>query len=525
MASTVPLVKCFRFCSVCWREDVEQYGEPYWHRVHQVAGVLVCPIHQVWLQNSLVKTQGENRHEFYAADENNCLTKLCLVNYTKSTFDKLAYLAHDVSLLLTTSLSSQSGEWFRQRYQSLLIDNGLATASGRIYQKDFAHEFVAFYGNEFLELAHSKIEPGSQCNWLSDIVRKHRKSFHPIRHLLIIRFLNQDLLTFFGSDLRDKPFGDGAWTCFNGASKHYLERVITSKTVSYSHEVKKLIGTFSCSCGFIYSTSDPAVPYSKKLSFGKIKSFGKIWERKLKKLLAEKQVSLREAARQLKVETRTVIHHGERLKLIGKKSTTEGGTNVDASKIKNSRLADQRTAWLKVRKDNPKLSKTAIRKLLPDVYIWLYRHDRKWLDHNSPCKNGIQSPNKRVDWAKRDDEILALSRQEVKTLNEQLPPIRITVGSVSKKLSLRALLEKHLDKLPNTKSFLLSQIESVEQFQIRRVNWVAHELSARGNYVEAWQVMRFAGIKSSCSEIIKQAINNAVLKVNSLPHHFRKTAS
>ncbi len=85
MASAVPLVKYFRFCSICLREDVEQYGEPYWHRVHQVAGVLVCPIHQVWLQNSTVRTQGENRHEFYAADENNCLTKLCLVNYTKST--------------------------------------------------------------------------------------------------------------------------------------------------------------------------------------------------------------------------------------------------------------------------------------------------------------------------------------------------------------------------------------------------------------------------------------------------------
>lgn len=525
MASTVPQVGFFRFCTICFQEDIKNYGEPYWHRVHQIAGILVCPIHKVFLQSSIVKTQGENRHEFYAADESNCLSTLHIVDYASSTFNNLVNLAQDVNLLLANTFPQRNGEWFRQRYQSSIIEKGLATASGRIYQKDFVREFVAFYGNEFLEFVHSKIEPESQCSWLSDIVRKHRKVFHPIRHLLLIRFLNQDLLAFFQTDSEKKSFGDGPWTCFNGASKHYLERVVASKTVSYSHEVKKLIGTFSCSCGFIYSTSDATVPYSDKLSFGKIKSFGKIWERNLKQLLAEKRVSLREAARQLKVDTRTVIRYAELLKLIDKKLAVKDSIEDDPSKLQDNKREDQRAVWLKATQDNPTLSKTLIRKLLPDVYIWLYRHDQKWLERNSPRRRDIKPQNKRVDWAKRDDEILVLSRQTIKNLSERLPPIRITVGSVSSKLNLRALLEKHLDKMPKTKSFLLSQTESVEQFQIRRIYWAAHELSARGNYIEAWRVMRFAGIKSSCSKTIKQAINNAVLEANSRLHSFRKTAS
>lgn len=372
---------------------------------------------------------------------------------------------------------------------------------------------------------HSKIEPENQCSWLADIVRKHRKVFHPIRHLLLIRFLNQDLLTFFQTDSEKKPFGDGPWTCFNGASKHYLEKVIASKTVSYSHEVKKLIGTFSCSCGFIYSTSNAAVPHSDKLSFGKIKSFGKIWERKLKKLLTEKRVNLREAARQLKVDIRTVIRYAELLKLIDKKSTVKNSVKGNPTKLKDNKWEDQRAVWLKAQKENQTLSKTAIRKLLPDAYIWLYRHDRKWLERNSPRKKNVQPQNKRVDWAERDNEILALSRQAIKNLNEQLPPVRITIGSVSKKLNLRALLEKHLSKIPKTKSFLRSQTESVEQFQIRRVYWAAQELSARGNHVKAWQVMRLAGIKSSCSETVKRVINSSVLEANSQLHSFGKAAS
>jgi hypothetical protein len=31
-----------RFCSLCLAEDLQQYGETYWHRNHQVSGIRVC---------------------------------------------------------------------------------------------------------------------------------------------------------------------------------------------------------------------------------------------------------------------------------------------------------------------------------------------------------------------------------------------------------------------------------------------------------------------------------------------------
>ena len=34
-----------RFCTLCSREDRDKYGETYWHRIHQLAGTTVCPIH------------------------------------------------------------------------------------------------------------------------------------------------------------------------------------------------------------------------------------------------------------------------------------------------------------------------------------------------------------------------------------------------------------------------------------------------------------------------------------------------
>jgi hypothetical protein len=41
------------FCPECVKADRDQYGETYWHRVHQLSGVYVCPDHSVFLVPSL----------------------------------------------------------------------------------------------------------------------------------------------------------------------------------------------------------------------------------------------------------------------------------------------------------------------------------------------------------------------------------------------------------------------------------------------------------------------------------------
>lgn len=57
-----------QFCPQCLIEDLQQYGETYWHRLHQVPGVRVCLIHGVGLPNSRVLLS-EMRKSFVAADE------------------------------------------------------------------------------------------------------------------------------------------------------------------------------------------------------------------------------------------------------------------------------------------------------------------------------------------------------------------------------------------------------------------------------------------------------------------------
>ncbi len=46
--------RLLRYCPCCVLQDRERYAETYWHRIHQAAGVQVCPQHAVWLETSTV---------------------------------------------------------------------------------------------------------------------------------------------------------------------------------------------------------------------------------------------------------------------------------------------------------------------------------------------------------------------------------------------------------------------------------------------------------------------------------------
>lgn len=60
--------KYLRWCPRCVEEDREKYGETYWHRAHQIAGVNICVKHRRRLCNSSVIT-GKGTPSLIAAEQ------------------------------------------------------------------------------------------------------------------------------------------------------------------------------------------------------------------------------------------------------------------------------------------------------------------------------------------------------------------------------------------------------------------------------------------------------------------------
>lgn len=199
MASNVSAPAFLRYCPECVVHDKSVYGEYYWHRVHQIPGVLVCPIHNVLLQDSSIAVHGMNKHEFFAANENNCRVKSAVISINNEQ-DKLITIAKDIAWLMENYLQVRQTKGiengFRDMYLSILKEKGFANANGRVYQEDLIQAFRHFYGDDFLSKVQCDVKEIND-NWLSGIVRKHRKAFHPLRHLLLIRFLTGSMSGFF----------------------------------------------------------------------------------------------------------------------------------------------------------------------------------------------------------------------------------------------------------------------------------------------------------------------------------------
>lgn len=47
----------WRYCPICAQFDIERYGETYWHRLHQIPDLRICPIHKIYLEETVDAVQ------------------------------------------------------------------------------------------------------------------------------------------------------------------------------------------------------------------------------------------------------------------------------------------------------------------------------------------------------------------------------------------------------------------------------------------------------------------------------------
>ncbi len=61
--------RCLRYCPICASEDREQFGESYWHRLHQLQGMNCCFIHKCRLIDSPIVISGKDSPKLVTAEE------------------------------------------------------------------------------------------------------------------------------------------------------------------------------------------------------------------------------------------------------------------------------------------------------------------------------------------------------------------------------------------------------------------------------------------------------------------------
>lgn len=482
----VKLSPYLRYCPACVVADRQKYGETYWHRLHQMPGVLVCPIHQVWLADSPVSIQAPDQSmELVSAEQAGLMTEAHFLEMDDLTSQTLLYLAQEYAWLSTQPGLELDLAELRQRYLVALISRNLASPLGKIFRVKLTQEFQVCYSSNLLRLLQCELPSTSTHSWLIHTLNPTPtlQNTYPLYHLLLTHFLGFTFAEMLAQPTEYLPFGQGNWPCLNPVCSHYQQPSISTVHIDYSQGGNRPRGIFTCECGFTYSRWGPDSLPADPLSIRKnVLAYGPLWEKKLITLWLNRAMSFRRIAAELRIGDVGVMKR--QAARLGLHATPDGrrwqSDETPAPDLFTRRAMNQsikrevyRTEWRTLLASEPNLTGTALLEKHNQLYQWLYRNDREWLLQNMPPTPEVQIHRRQVNWIVRDAEVSVQIREIAMKLKLQTQPFRrVTTKALLQGLGQLSLFIQ-LDKLPQTALALAETVETVEEFALRRVWQVA----------------------------------------------------
>lgn len=177
-----------QYCPVCVIEDTRLYGEPFWHRIHQLPAVKVCPKHNTFLEQSTIPT-----NEFAGIwslsriiKENNKTPRP--INLQREEHSCLYQIAIDSKWLLFNSPPNSYLEVLNSRLINALTVRGFVHRT-RV-KPQLTEAFLKYYLPAFLEVSGNPLDSSAEEKRLSSLVHGFRcRNKDPLSYILLIRFL------------------------------------------------------------------------------------------------------------------------------------------------------------------------------------------------------------------------------------------------------------------------------------------------------------------------------------------------
>lgn len=273
--------KFIRFCPKCNQEDFERYGELYWHRIHQIRGIYICPTHKIPIYNSRVSFE-DNKYKYIAATERNCIVETEVV-YDPKTYEKLLIIAEDMHWILNNPEIKTN---VKEQYLNQLKILEYATVNGCLRQKNLITDFESFWSDDILQMTQNTIRKTNNSNWLLKMGWNKATIEDPLKHILLMRFLRLSPDVLFNQNIEYLPFGKGPYSCLNPVCVQYEKEIIENVEIRNSYKTKSPIGYFTCpECGFSYLRRGPDKKIEDRYRYSRIVDYGDYWREELMRLL------------------------------------------------------------------------------------------------------------------------------------------------------------------------------------------------------------------------------------------------
>ncbi|KXK00595.1 MAG: hypothetical protein UZ03_NOB001002760 [Nitrospira sp. OLB3] len=318
-ASHIKLPQWLRYCVDCAAEDHLRIGFRYWHRIHQLPLIDVCPVHEAQLINTSVSARMRGRWKrLVTADEAiHRSIRRPGGTHDKKKRETILALARDCEWLLQKSCTGIKIVELRQQYLSLLQERQLATWAGRLRRSRIVAEIGRYYTHKFLDHLGCALGKPDRNNWVIRSFHESRiEQVHPLQHLLIIHWLGLSASELMSMHRESLPFGKGPWPCLNRSADHFRKFLIQACRVSRSPKGGVPLGLFSCpACQFTYVRRGPDEGPKDAFRIGKVRIRGREWERNLRSLWMNPAVQFKEMRARLGVCFATIKRQAARLDL------------------------------------------------------------------------------------------------------------------------------------------------------------------------------------------------------------------
>lgn len=471
VASRVGGENPFRFCRCCVADELRSngIGVAYWHRVHQLPGVHVCPTHQepLWQPDDVFRHRA--RASLFLPDlamASSACAPLPVAAHHHDALIRIAALSADLlSSGVQPVASPQLRDFYLEQAQRLGWTNprrrlhaDLVTAaadrltSSMPQQGDYA----------FLS------ERGDGCpQWALQLLRKQRVCIPPLRHLVLLTLLEcrwTSVQTWLSSAASGSP-----------APSNATHATLVAPVTARDRDVGRP------------REGDETTALTEAMAG-----------------LARGQFTLTQASMRAGLSVTTVRILAERegiaLKLKPKKLTaTMTSILVTALTTSNPLPAIaaahgvSQVSLYRVLKARPDLSlqrghllreeeaTTRRARYMRDVqvqsgrkssdYMWLYRNDQAFLSAAARHVPTTMATKSRVDWTERDTHFAKVIEESVEKLLRVEPPARLTKTRLALATGRQAVVQKSIERLPLTREAMCRHEEPVAAFLVRRSRW------------------------------------------------------
>jgi len=435
-----------RFCRICAQEEYFTTGQPYWHRVHQLPGVLVCPVHKQTLCALAAETIELNRHKLLLPDDKAIaghFDDIHLSDIQQETALRLALLSGDV---LHGRMQTKGAEGIHRLHRSSAAAHGLIRANGRIRIDDL-DQLIGLYCNCLPVNVEFSVVRCRLFDCALKLLRKPREAIvHPMLHIVLmdcLRYVEDRPNLQCAEAVPDMPLTSRARKIidlsvlaeklsFQGATLSGVAGVMGISVTTAAVEAAR--------AGIRVSKRPKHITAERVTDVGTSLRLGL----SIEEVAQKHAISIVSVYRILRMDAALAQEYEEKLFTLVREQ--------------------YRQRYMDSRSDKA-------------AYAWLRRHDGLWLTEQLKACPAMRTRKSCVDWRQRDTA-LAHHIVEIEAQLRSMPgkPTYISETKLKRLTSMADTIKHSLPNLPLTEAALKTCAESAQAHQRRRIMWAYCEL-------------------------------------------------